>query len=203
MLRILRNTDYPSRPWKNGGGTTRDIFVSPPGASLDEFDWRLSLAHVDRDGPFSRFDNVDRTLVLLSGAMTLHEADRRIELVRGEPVEFPGERPIEATLNGVSTLDFNVMTRRGRVTHSVRHEVFSTHANVEAAQGSTIVLFALEDGLRVDGESLNAYDTAVVAAQFEPQSAAISVSADRVAALVVRIVDFRPNVRRTPPAFVS
>lgn len=199
MLRILRNTDYPSRPWKNGGGTTRDILVSPPGASLDEFDWRLSLAHVDRDGPFSHFDNVDRTLVLLSGAMTLHEAGRRIELVRGEPVEFPGERPIEATLNGVTTLDFNVMTRRGRVTHSVRKEIFSTRANVEAAQGSTIVLFALENGLRVDGESLSAYDTAVIAAQ----SAAISVSTDRVAALVVRIVDFRPNVLRTPQAFVS
>jgi len=198
MLRILRNTDYPSRPWKNGGGTTRDILVSPPGASLDEFDWRLSLAHVDRDGPFSRFDSVDRTLVLLSGAMTLHEPDRRIELVRGEPVEFPGERPIEATLSGASTLDFNVMTRRGRVTHSVRQEVFSTHASVEATQGSTIVLFALENGLRVAGDSLNAHDTAVIAAQNGAAGAIISVLTDRVAALVVRIVDFRPNVRRTP-----
>ena len=49
MLRILRNTDYPSRPWKNGGGTTRDIIASPPCASFDDFDWRLSLAQVDRD----------------------------------------------------------------------------------------------------------------------------------------------------------
>jgi uncharacterized protein len=190
MLRILRNTDYPSRPWKNGGGTTRDILISPPGASLDEFDWRLSLAQVDRDGPFSRFDNVDRTLVLLSGAMTLHEPDRRIELVRGEPVEFPGERSIDATLHGGATVDFNVMTRRGRVAHSVRREIFSTHANVEATDGSTIVLFALEDGLRVEGEALNAHDTAVIVGQ----SAVVSVSTDRVAALIVRIVDFRPNV---------
>jgi uncharacterized protein len=191
MLRILRNTDYPSRPWKNGGGTTRDILVSPPGASLDEFDWRLSLAQVDRAGPFSRFDNVDRTLVLLSGTMTLHEPDRRIELVRGEPVEFPGERGIEATLSGGATLDFNVMTRRGRVTHSVRREIFSTRTNVEATHGSTIVLFALEDGLHVEGQALNAHDTAVIVAQ----SALISASTDRVAALIVRIVDFRPNVR--------
>jgi len=190
MLSILRNRDYPSRPWKNGGGTTRDILASPPGASLDEFDWRLSLAQVDRDGPFSRFDDVDRTLVLLSGAMTLHEPDRRIELVRGEPVEFPGERAIEATLSGASTLDFNVMTRRSRVTHSVHREVFSARTNVEATRGSTIVLFALESGLRVEDESLSAYDTAVIVAQ----SAVISASSDRVAALVVRIVDFHPNV---------
>jgi environmental stress-induced protein Ves len=190
MLRILRNADYPSRPWKNGGGTTRDILVSPPGASLDEFDWRLSLAQVDRDGPFSRFDDIDRTLVLLSGAMTLHEPDRRIELVRGEPVEFPGERTMDATLQGGATLDFNVMTRRGRVTHDVRHEVFSTRTNVEATDGSTIVLFALESGLRVDGESLNTYDTAVIVAQ----SVVISAATHRAAALIVRIVDFRPNV---------
>ncbi|HEX4972345.1 MAG TPA: HutD family protein [Steroidobacteraceae bacterium] len=190
MLRILRNADYPSRPWKNGGGTTRDILVSPPGASLDEFDWRLSLAQVDRDGPFSRFDDIDRTLVLLSGAMTLHEPDRRIELVRGEPVEFPGERTMDATLQGGATLDFNVMTRRGRVTHDVRHEVFSTRTNVEATDGSTIVLFALESGLRVDGESLNTYDTAVIVAQ----SVVMSAATHRAAALIVRIVDFRPNV---------
>ena len=84
MLRILRNADYPSRLWKNGGGTTRDILVSPPGASLDGFDWRLSLAQVDRDGPFSRFDNVDRTLILLSGAMTLQDPDRRIDDLLGD-----------------------------------------------------------------------------------------------------------------------
>jgi len=190
MLRILRNTDYPSRPWKNGGGTTRDILVSPPGASLDEFDWRLSLAHVDRDGPFSRFDNVDRTLVLLSGAMTLHEPDRRIDLVRGQPVEFPGERPIEATLNGGATLDFNVMTRRGRMQHSVRREVFTTRANLTSTHASTIVLFALEDGLRVEGESLDAYDTAVI----DAQSVGVAAATNRVAALIVRIVDIRPNV---------
>lgn len=190
MHRILRNGDYPSRPWKNGGGTTRDIIVSPPGASLDEFDWRLSLAQVDRDGPFSRFDGVDRTLVLLSGAMTLHEPDRRIELVRGEPVEFPGERAIEATLNGGSTLDFNVMTRRGRVRHTVRREVFSAPANLSSTRGSTIVLFALQGGLRLEGESLDTYDTVVI----EAGSVGVAATTDRVAALVIRIVDIRPNV---------
>lgn len=190
MLRILRNSDYPSRPWKNGGGTTRDIIVSPPGASLDEFDWRLSLAQVDRDGPFSRFDDVDRTLVLLSGAMTLHEPDRRIELVRGEPVEFPGERAIEATLNGGSTLDFNVMTRRGRTQHTVRREVFNTRASLASTQGSTIVLFALEDGLRVEGESVGVYDTVVI----DGQSVGVVAEKERVAALIIRIVDIRPNV---------
>ena len=181
----------PSRPWKNGGGTTRDILVSPPGAALDEFDSAPEpRAGWDQQRTVSRFDNVDRTLVLLSGAMTLHEPDRRIELVRGEPVEFPGERAIEATLNGGATLDFNVMTRRGRTQHAVRREVFTTRANLASTHGSTIVLFALEDGLRVEGESLDAYDTAVINAQ----SVGVAAATNQVAALVIRIVDIRPNV---------
>jgi uncharacterized protein len=190
MLRILRNTDYPSRPWKNGGGTTRDILVSPPGASLEDFAWRLSLAQVDRDGPFSRFDDVDRTLVLLSGAMTLHEPDRRIELVRGQPVQFPGERAIQATVLGGATLDFNVMTRRGRAMHSVTSSLFSYDVKMNVAFRTAIVVFALEPGLAVDNEPLDVHDTALII----EQGVVITASTGRAAALVVRIVDFRPNV---------
>jgi environmental stress-induced protein Ves len=190
MARILRSVDYVARPWKNGGGTTRDIAVSPPGASLDTFDWRLSLAQVDRDGPFSRFDNVDRTLVLLSGAMTLHERDRRIDLMRNEPFTFAGERAIEAAVAGGSTVDFNVMTRRGRVTHNARRELFSKQARVEERAGSIIVLFALERGLIVDGEQLDVHDTAIITAQ----RVSVSTAADCAAALVIEIVDIHPNV---------
>ncbi len=190
MLKIIRSRDYPTRPWKNGGGTTRDIVVAPAGASLDDFHWRLSLAQVDRDGPFSRFDNVDRTLVLLDGAMTLHEQGRSIDLVRGEPFVFEGERAIEATLAGGSTLDFNVMTRRDRARHTVRRELFDQRVSVVAADASTIILFALDSGLTIDGGQLGVHDTAVVAAQ----RALVVASEATAAALVVEVVEIRPNV---------
>ena len=190
MVRIIRSADYPVRPWKNGGGTTRDIVVSPPGASLDDFHWRLSLARVDRDGPFSRFDHIDRTLVLLTGAMTLHEGDRRLDLVRHEPVMFAGERSIEAKLAGGSTLDFNVMTRRGRVRHTVRRESFSKRTNIAASANSTIVLFVLADGLILDGQQLLTYDTAIICAS----QVVVAASTEAVAALVVELADIHPNV---------
>ncbi len=191
MLRIIRSADYPARPWKNGGGTTRDIVVSPPGASLDDFDWRLSLAQVDRDGPFSRFDNVDRTLVLLDGAMALHERDARIDLVRNEPFAFAGERAIEAKVGTGSTLDFNVMTRRGRARHAARREMFDKQTKIAAAAPRTIVLFALEGGLIVGGEPLDTHDTAILAAS---QVVVTLKSANAVDVLVVEIDDFYPNV---------
>jgi environmental stress-induced protein Ves len=190
MARILRSVEYVARPWKNGGGTTRDIATSPAGASLDTFAWRLSLAQVDRDGPFSRFDNVDRTLVLLSGAMTLHESDRRIPLVRNQPFAFAGERAIQAMVGGGATLDFNVMTRRGRASHATRHVSFSNRSSIEANVGSTIAIFALERGLILDGEQLDVHDTAII----DAGPVSVATAAESVAALVIEIIDIHPNV---------
>ncbi|MDP1908248.1 MAG: HutD family protein, partial [Hyphomicrobium sp.] len=43
-MRILRAKDYRRMPWKNGGGETTEIAISPEGAALDSFDWRVSMA---------------------------------------------------------------------------------------------------------------------------------------------------------------
>ena len=68
----------------------------------DMFDWRLSIAEVEADGPFSAFDGYDRVLVLLDGAgMDLHftETGERVELRPGNRcARFAGEAPIEALL---------------------------------------------------------------------------------------------------------
>ena len=43
-------------PWKNGGGVTREVAAHPAGASLEDFDWRVSTAEVRAAGPFSGFE---------------------------------------------------------------------------------------------------------------------------------------------------
>lgn len=106
----------PALRWKNGGGLTREIAAWPAGATLDDFDWRLSVAEVARDGPFSRFPGVDRHIVLLSGPGMRLWAPPSIDHVldrAGEPFAFEGTADITATLLGGSTRDLNVMTRRG------------------------------------------------------------------------------------------
>eukprot|EP01035_Chromulina_nebulosa_P052956 gene52956-72284_t len=52
-------------PWRNGQGMTEEIVNFPPESSLADFDWRLSIAHVEKDGPFSVFPGVVRTILLL------------------------------------------------------------------------------------------------------------------------------------------
>jgi environmental stress-induced protein Ves len=103
-------------PWKNGGGRTTEIAVRPAGAALDDFSWRISLADVERDGPFSRFPGIDRTIVLIEGAgMRLRGGAREVELrTPFEPYSFAGEEAIDCALVDGPIRDFNAMVRRSR-----------------------------------------------------------------------------------------
>ncbi|HEU4404651.1 MAG TPA: HutD family protein [Polyangiaceae bacterium] len=116
----------PPQPWKNGGGTTREIAAMPPGSGPAGFVWRVSVAEIERAGPFSAFPGVDRQIVLLAGAGVRlrggavdHRLDRPLE-----PFAFVGEAPIEAELLGGASRDLNVMTRRGaaRADLQILHE---------------------------------------------------------------------------------
>ena len=117
MHRLLQPADYARMPWKNGGGQTTEIAVHPAGASLADFDWRVSIADITADGPFSGFAGVDRTLVLLSGAGvrltgTTHTAELRVPY---EPYAFSGDDATACALVDGPVRDFNLMLRRGRV----------------------------------------------------------------------------------------
>ena len=121
MFRLLTPADYRTMPWKNGGGRTTEIAAFPPGATLDTFLWRVSLADVACDGPFSPFPGIDRTIVLLDGAgMRLREGPRDVELTTPfVPHDFSGDEGIDCTLVAGPVRDFNVMFRRGRARGSV------------------------------------------------------------------------------------
>ena len=103
-------------PWKNGGGVTREIVCTPPGAGMDSFDWRVSIAHIAADGPFSAFTGVDRVITLLEGAgVRLTSDDGAFDHALSTPLApfaFAGEAPVMGTLLGGDCHDFNVMTRR-------------------------------------------------------------------------------------------
>ena len=132
-------------PWKNGGGETAEIAIYPAGAPLDKFDWRVSMARVETDGPFSVFDGIDRTLAILDGA------GLRLRIAGGPTTEVtPGSAPCtfaadvatDATLVEGPITDLNVMTRRGRATHSVRRQAFVSPVRLEGRARTTLVVCA-------------------------------------------------------------
>jgi environmental stress-induced protein Ves len=138
VISVLRAADRIAVPWKNGGGVTREVAVSPAGSSFENFDWRVSIAEIHVAGPFSRFESIDRTLMVLKGRLALEFADGEVELdTVSPPYAFAGEvacsgRPIDGAVT-----DLNVMIRRGRAAVHVTAVAGETHS--ESAKTSLFV----------------------------------------------------------------
>lgn len=145
-LHSFSRAELPSTPWKNSGGSTREIACWPPGAGIDDFDWRLSIASIEQAGPFSVFEGVDRHIMLLDGdGVRLRSSDgaidHRLETPH-RPLAFSGDAAIDCTLLGGPSSDFNVMTRRGRC-HA---ELTIIDRKAEVAPCRHGLLFALQGG---------------------------------------------------------
>lgn len=179
-----------ARPWKNGGGVTREIAASPRGAGHEDFDWRLSIAEVERDGPFSRFDGVDRQIVLLrGGGLRLHEAATGTSHALVEPGvahAFAGETPIVATLIDGPTQDLNVMLRRG----AWRADVQSHRAAASLPGADARLLLVCAGTWRVDGADVTAAHGLLWRAAAGPIVIAPTAGADAWA-VVVRLCQHR------------
>ncbi len=129
--------------WKNGGGTTREIVSFPPNSGLDDFQWRLSAARIEKPSGFSCFADVDRTIAVLDGALSLEVAGappHRLDRMSA-PYRFPGDaatlgKPLRGPVSGL-----NLMVRRGQAGAEMRR---ISEGRVSARDG-TAILFALQD----------------------------------------------------------
>lgn len=146
MVRLYRNADHRRMPWKNGGGETVEVIVHPEGASLSDFGWRVSMARVAGDGPFSVFPGIDRTLAVLSGdgmALSIEGLGERLLTPASTPLAFPADAPTTARLKGGPITDLNVMTRRGAFRHRLTHHVARGALALPEVAGERLLL-ALE-----------------------------------------------------------
>ena len=167
QLHIQRARDYRRMPWKNGGGETVEIAVFPPEADLAGFGWRVSMATVASDGPFSVFAGIDRTLSILEGkGMELDIAGRPSTLLTqaSHPLAFPADAPTSARLVSGPIVDLNVMTRRGQWTHQVERRIVEGQHHLDAEGGVTMLLSL--GNMRIDsqghGEELGRLDCAIL-----------------------------------------
>lgn len=122
LLHLVRSADQKRMPWKNGGGLTTEVAVYPPDASLDDFEWRVSVAHVATDGPFSKFPDIDRTLTVLEGSGLILTVDRDAPVqltMQSAPFAFAADRAASARLIDGPVIDLNVMSRRTTWRHKV------------------------------------------------------------------------------------
>jgi environmental stress-induced protein Ves len=170
-LTLIRGADLVAAPWKNGGGVTREVAVFPANAGLGDFVWRVSIADVAQGGPFSRFEGVDRTLVLCSGAGMVLDETAPHKQVRGKshtlahPLDiarFDGDAQIDARLIDGATRDFNLMVRRdaaqgtldvwrSQSQHSTQHTLSADVVLLFCASGSVSVTPGDTQALQLQG----------------------------------------------------
>lgn len=103
-------SDCAPQAWRNGGGITHEIATWP---AEGDWQWRVSVARIDRDGPFSAFPDVQRWFAVLEGGgVNLIWPDRQIHLGPDDaPHAFPGTPTCDARLLAGPTIDFNLMAR--------------------------------------------------------------------------------------------
>lgn len=106
-LHIIRQAVLRAEPWKNGGGVTRVIWSQTRGDTLL---WRLSLADVTADGPFSVFDGMTRVLSVVQGAgMDLRGAEQTFAAEPYQPVQFAGDTPLDGLLRDGKVVNLNLI----------------------------------------------------------------------------------------------
>jgi len=174
------------QPWKNGAGLTREIAFG--GASAAAFDWRISVADVARDAPFSAFPGLDRCIVLLRGAgMRLRSADGVIDHALTSaltPFRFLGDVALDATLVDGASSDFNVMTRRG----VFRSEVTCERGATGLRGGSVTLLLCSAGEWRVsNGEASTLSPMQALLWRKPLDSFRVEPLGDQAALLVVRL----------------
>jgi environmental stress-induced protein Ves len=163
-LRHLRAAERVAAPWRNGGGVTREVIVHPAGADLASFDWRVSIAEVASDGPFSAFPGIDRLMAVLSGAGVRLEVEgaASVTVRPGDPpAAFPGDARTSGFLLDGPIRDLNVMTRRGAAFARMRRLEIAEALEV-ATVGAALLLWEAGEGwieaheTRIDPDPLDA-----------------------------------------------
>lgn len=105
-MRIITPGEFVSQAWRNGGGVTQEVARSAPDTPF----WRLSIARVVADGPFSAFPGLMRILTVIEGAgMAL---DTPLGMLAAEPMlplQFSGDLPVRGLLPAGPVRDLNLI----------------------------------------------------------------------------------------------
>ena len=154
VARVIRFADYPVTRWKNGRGETRELAIG--GVRADgSFGWRLSMADISVDAPFSAYPGIERHLAVVAGGpleLVVAGEAHRIE-VGGAAATFAGDAVVSARPIDGTVTDLNLMV-----------DGVEWMGSLEAASSATVlppsptaVLVSIHDGLTialtdVDGE---------------------------------------------------
>jgi environmental stress-induced protein Ves len=111
-MRVQRFSEHLAMPWANGKGTSYEV-ASNRDAS-NQWSWRVAIAPVVEDGPFSSLPGIDRQLVVINGnGMVLEVDGKTVDCLPGQVVSFSGDSTTSARLIDGPIIDVGLMTVKG------------------------------------------------------------------------------------------
>lgn len=141
-----------AQPWRNGGGVTREIASEPDGSG--DFRWRISLADVSQDGPFSAFPGHQRVLTVVRGeGMDLIVDGTSHTVVALRPFAFPGAAAVDCRLPQGPVTALNVIAAL-----SAEVEVRKPTGSVEFEAACTLAIVVVQGIISVRGQRLTPLD---------------------------------------------
>jgi environmental stress-induced protein Ves len=168
---VISPRDHRQVPWRNGRGSTADIaWAGWPQASGEQAAWRLSLADIAEDAPFSDFAGFDRVILLAEGAGFVLEGGGREAVTLAPPpipIAFPGEWAPACRLLGGPVRALNVITARGRARAEVAVARLSPAEARRLAGADPALCYVLDGAVSLEAagqaRALARGETAVVA----------------------------------------
>ena len=117
-MRVQRFSEHRAMPWANGLGTSYEVASD---RNVDGvWTWRVAIAPVVLDGPFSAMPGVDRALVVIEGnGMVLEVDGESVKCLHGQVVRLSGDSTTFARLVGGPVVDLGLMTVRDSVIGSM------------------------------------------------------------------------------------
>ncbi len=150
---IVRSAAVAPQPWANAGGTTRELLRA------DDDAWRLSLADVDTDGPFSTFPGRHRLLTVVDGPVLRLVVDGGESLVEPRrPFAFDGDAEVVASVPEGPVRVLNVIADRTVEAFVTVLELGRTSSLPLADDQAALVL---QGRASAHGDEASAYDLVV------------------------------------------
>lgn len=117
---LIQPGRFQRQPWKNGGGSTMEIMAATEGGRLL---WRVSIAEVTGNGPFSVFPGMERVLAVIDGAgmrLSVDGASPATVTPSGGTFRFRGDAGVTCALIDSPCRVFNLMFDRTRLDGTLR-----------------------------------------------------------------------------------
>ena len=155
MIKIIPSQAFKTIPWKNGKGKTTELAINS-GATLNNFQWRLSIANVIEDGVFSDFSGYTRNLVLIEGNSIhlIHDDMKTDKLTKIlDFATFDGGCKTLGTLQSGAIKDFNIITCKTKF--STKVNTFTEQILKSITFNGLVFAYSLSDDMEVNDDKNN------------------------------------------------